>query len=100
MKNYILNALCTGCFITFSLHAMDNQGGMMGSMMQQMKEVTEDDLLNSLNNQDRDIYQKLNPQQKALVLRAANQFSCRAHMQEMHQKMMQQDMNQQGMMNR
>jgi hypothetical protein len=100
MKNYILNALCAGCFITFSLHAMDNQGGMMGSMMQHMKEVTEEDLLNSLNNQDRDIYQKLNPQQKALVLKAANQFSCRAHMQEMHQKMMQQGMNQQGMMNR
>jgi hypothetical protein len=96
MKNYILNALCAGCFITLSLHAMDNQGGMMESMMQHMKEITEDDLLNSLSSQDRDIYQKLNSQQKALVLRAANQFSCRAHMQEMHQKMMQKNMNQQG----
>ncbi len=102
MKNYILNALLTGCLITVSLHATDNQGGMMGSnmMMQHMKEVTENDLLNSLSNQDRDIYQQLNSQQKALVLRAANQFSCKAHMQEMHQKMMQQGMNQQGMMNR
>lgn len=102
MKNYILNALFAGCFITVSLHAMDNQAGMMGSnmMMQQMKEITENDLLDSLSDQDRNIYQQLNSQQKALVLKAANQFSCRAHMQKMRQKMMQQDMNQQGMMNR
>lgn len=101
MKNYILNALCVGCFITFSLHAMDGQGGMMGSnMMQHMMEITENDLLNFFDNQDKATYQQLNPKQKALVLKAANQFSYRAHMQEMHQKMMQQGMNQQGMMNR
>lgn len=91
MKNYILNTLFTGCLITASLHAMDNQAGMMGSnmMMQHMKEITENDLLNSLSDQEQNIYQHLNPQQKDLVLRVANQFSCRAQMRKMHQKMMQ-----------
>lgn len=98
MKNYILKALCVGGFITFSLHAMDDHGGMMSSnMMQNMMEIKESDLLNAFDNQDKATYQQLNPQQKALVWKAANQFSCRAHMQ---QKMMQQGMNQQEMMNR
>ena len=98
MKHYILNGLLMGSFVTMSLHAhpMDNamQGdsNMMGSnMMQHMKEITEDDLLASFNNQEKTVYQQLNSQQKALVLKAANQFSCRT----MHQKMMQQ-----GMMNK
>lgn len=101
MKKYILNALWAGLFITFSLHAMDDQAEMMDSnMMQHMMEITESDLLNSFDNQDRATYQQLNSQQKALVLKVANQFSCKAHMQEMYQKMMQQSMNKQGMMNK
>jgi hypothetical protein len=98
MKHYILNGLLIGYLVTVNLHAhpMDNamqsDSNMMGSnMMQHMMEVTEEDLLASFNNQEKTVYQQLNSQQKALVLKAVNQFSCRA----MHQKMMQQ-----GMMNK
>lgn len=99
IRYFILNTLLIGGFLTTNLqaHSMDNriqQDGMMESdMMQHMKDVTEEDLLQSLNNQEKTLYQQLNPQQKALVLKAANQFSCRSHMQMMRQKMMQQGMN-------
>lgn len=99
MRNFILNMLFVGELLTINLHAhpMNNamqQDGMMGSdMMQHMREVTEEDLLQSLNNQEKALYQQLNSQQKALVLKAANQFSCRGHMQTMHQRMMQQSMD-------
>lgn len=105
MMNDILGMLCLIGALTPSLqaHQMDDStsGGMMGAnMMQSMMEISENDLLSTLNDQEKLIYHQLTAQQKALVLKAANQFSCRAHMQMMHQRMMQQNMNQQGMMNR
>lgn len=105
MKNYILGMLYLIVSLTASLQAHQMEDSMSGSMMrssmmQNMMEVSENDLLSSLNDQEKSIYQQFNPQQKALVLKAANQFSCHAHMQMMRQRMMQQGMNQQGMMNK
>lgn len=100
MKNYILSFLVAGNLVGLNqqIHALDNPIPMPGHSdlmmnMQKMMEVTEEDLLSSFNNQDKTLYKQLNSQQKALVLKAANQ-SCRARMQKMHQMMMQR-MNQQ-----
>jgi len=100
MKNYILSLLVAGNLVGINqqIHAMDNSMPMQGQSdmmmkMQKMMEVTEEDLLSNFNDQDKTLYKQLNSQQKALVLRAANQ-SCRARMQKMHQMMMQR-MNQQ-----
>lgn len=102
MKNYILSLLLAGNFVGINqqIYAMDNsmpvpmqdQSDMM-MKMQKMMEVTEEDLISNFNDQDKTLYKQLNAQQKALVLKAANQ-SCRARMQKMHQMMMQR-MNQQ-----
>lgn len=101
MKNYILSLLVAGNLVGMNqqIHAMDNsmpmQKGQSDMMMnmQKMMEVTEEELLSNFNDQDKTLYKQLNPQQKALVLRAANQ-SCKARMQKMHQMMMER-MNQQ-----
>lgn len=95
MKNYILSLLVAGNLIVINqqVHAMDNSMPMQGQSdmmmnMQKMMEVTEEDLLSNFNEQDKALYKQLNAQQKALVLKAANQ-SCKARMQKMHQMMMQ-----------
>lgn len=94
MKNYMSMLFAGGLFaISQPIHALDMETPMQGksNMMMNMKkmmEVTEEDLLSNFNDQDKALYKQLNPQQKALVLRAVNQ-SCRAHMQKMHQMMMQ-----------
>ena len=103
MKKYMQKILFTGSLLAISpfLHAMDdnmqNKSNMMKSdmmmNMKQMMEVTEEDLLSNLNDQDKALYKELNPQQKALMLKAANQ-ACKVRMQKMQQMMMQQ-MNQQ-----
>lgn len=95
MKNYLLGLLVAGNLFVINqqIHAMDNSMPMQGKSdmmmnMQKMMEVTEEDILSNFNDQDKALYKQLNPQQKALVLKAANQ-SCRARMQKMHQMMMQ-----------
>ncbi|WP_068471057.1 hypothetical protein [Candidatus Protochlamydia phocaeensis] len=77
-------------------HPMSNQAlenptqgdPMMGMMKQMMENITEEEMISSFTDQDKAIYQQLNPQQKALVLKAANQFSCRSQMQMMQQQNM------------
>lgn len=99
MKKIILATFSSMCFLTVSLHAHDNDMSGNSSQMVNMKmSMTENDLYSHLNNQDKAMYDKLDAQQRAFVLRIVN-----AEMQMMQQKMMngqgqmQQD---RGMMNR
>ncbi len=90
MKKFIA-VLFSSCLLSVGLQAhMDsNMPGNSFQMMNMQVDVTENDLLTQLNDQDRALYQQLNPQQKAFVVRAINQFS---NMQTIMKKMMMQKM--------
>ncbi len=100
MKKLVLTALSL-CLLTISSQAYsmamsDNMMSGNSSQMMNMK-MTENDLYSHLNNQDKAMYDKLDAQQRAFVLRVVN-----AEMQMMHQKMMdgQGQMQDRVMMNR
>lgn len=85
MKKLIFTALSM-CLITISTHAysMDNMSGNSSQMMMQMN-MTENDVYSHLSVQDKAIYDKLDAQQRAFVVRMINSAP---QMQMMHQKMM------------
>jgi putative lipase involved disintegration of autophagic bodies len=99
MKNLILTAFSM-CLITISSHAysMDMSGNSSQMMGMQMN-MTENDVYSHLSGQDRAIYDKLDAQQRAFVVRMINGAP---QMQMMHQKMMkgQDQMQQDRGMNR
>ncbi len=108
MKNFALTALSSLCLLTISSQAYsmpmnDNMSGNSSQMMNMKMSLTENDLYSHLNNQDKAMYDRLDAQQKAFVLRMIN-----SEMQMMHQKMMngqemmngQSQMQDSGMMNR
>jgi hypothetical protein len=86
MKKIILKALSSVCLLTISSHAyaMDNMSGNSSQMMMQMN-MTENDVYSHLSVQDKAIYDKLDAQQRAFVVRMINTAP---QMQMMHQKMM------------
>lgn len=65
-----------GCLIAHPLMAEEMPSSpnmMMGQMMQQMnRELTENDLLQQMDDKDKITYQKLDAEGKALVLKMAN----------------------------
>ncbi|MBA3722967.1 MAG: hypothetical protein H0W88_11300 [Parachlamydiaceae bacterium] len=84
MKKFVLATFSSMCLLTVSLHAHDNDMSGNSSQMMNMKmSMTENDLYSHLNNQDKAMYDKLDAQQRAFVLRIVN-----AEMQMMQQKMM------------
>ena len=87
MKKLILTALASMCLITISTHAysMDNMSGNSSQMMSMQMNMTENDVYSHLSSQDRAIYDKLDAQQRAFVVRMINTAP---QMQMMHQKMM------------
>jgi putative lipase involved disintegration of autophagic bodies len=93
MKKLILTALASMCLITISTHvySMDNMSGNSSQMMSMQTNMTEKDVYSHLSGQDRAIYDKLDAQQRAFVVRMINTAP---QMQMMHQKMM----NSQGQM--
>lgn len=77
-KNYLLSLLVTGTLIVISLQvdANDNQLEDIPKKQKhilQIMEVTEEEMLSNLDEQEQTLYKQLNPQQKALVLKVANQ---------------------------
>lgn len=86
MKKLILTALSM-CLITISTHAysMDSMSGNSSQMMGMQMNMTENDVYPNLSAQDKAIYDKLDAQQRAFVLRIINTAP---QMQMMHQKMM------------
>ena len=88
MKKLVLTALSSLCLLTISAQAYSmpmNDNMMSGNSSQMMNmKMTENDLYSHLNSQDKAMYDKLDAQQRAFVLRVLN-----TEMQMMHQKMMQ-----------
>ena len=80
MNNFFfkyLTCLLSGSFlITHSLTGEENMSmsSQKNMMMPQMmtQEMTENDLLNQMNDADKAVYQKLNTEEKALVLKMTN----------------------------
>jgi len=104
MKKLILTAFSSLCLLIISSQAysmpmndnMMNDNMMSGNSSQMMNmKMTENDLYSHLNNSDKAIYDKLDAQQRAFVLRMVN-----SEIQMMQQKMMngQEMMNGQGQM--
>lgn len=87
MKKLILTALSSVCLLTISTHAysMDTMSGNSSQMMEDKQmNMTEKDVNSHLNSQDKAIFDKLDAQQKAFVLRMINTAP---QMRMMHQKM-------------
>ena len=74
LKRCLVCLLSGSCLITYPLSGEENLSSQKNMMMQQMMthEMTENDLLNQMNDNDKAIYQKLNTEGKALVLKMAN----------------------------
>lgn len=62
------------CLITYPLMGEENMPSQKNMMMQQMmpQEMSENDLLNQMNDHDKAVYQKLSTEGKTLVLKMAN----------------------------
>ena len=86
MKKLILTVLSM-CLLTISTYAysMDNMSRNSSQMMGMQMNMTENDVYPHLSGKDKAIYDKLDAQQKAFVLRMINTAP---QMQMMHQKMM------------
>lgn len=87
MKKSILTTLASMCLITISSQAysMDNMSGNSSQMMGMQMNMTENDVYSHLSGQDKAIYDKLDAQQRAFVVRMINGAP---QMQMMHQQMM------------
>lgn len=95
LKRCLVCILSGFCLVTHPLMGEDNmpsQKNMM--MMQQMmtpQEMNENDLLNQMNESDKAVYQKLNVEGKALVLKMANTAKMKHPMMMMQKCMMMMD---------
>lgn len=77
-KRYLTYLLSGSCLITYPLMGEENMPSQKNMMMQQMmqqmmpQEMSENDLLNQMNDHDKAVYQKLSTEGKTLVLKMAN----------------------------
>lgn len=96
MKKIILASLFTGYFSIFPFLNGQHMNGMMDMMHMENQPILERDILDQLDEKDKQIYQQLTSEQKSMILKIANQFSKSSceQMMKMHKQMMQD-----GMMN-
>lgn len=73
-EKYLVCLLSGSCLITYPLIGEENMVSQKNMMMQPMmtQEMTENELLNQMSNNDKAVYKQLNSEGKALVLKMAN----------------------------